>query len=139
MRIRQLDGDDGNGLEPAGRHMGIEGRGIANEQKTPMYSAPSEVRAAYDRRFQNIQIPGKLAIWNLGDGRKLTLRTGQEDSEVLAIAKGGEMLYRVNDAIYSARIEGDRIGEAALVVRAPAVTNIHWVFGGTTQKNGAGE
>lgn len=113
---------------PPTRGTGTAGLGIANEQKTPMYSAPSDVHAAYDRRFQNIQIPGKLAIWNLADGRKITLDTGQEDSEVLAIGKAGKMLYRVNDAIYSASIEGNKIAKTALVVKAPAVTNVHWAF-----------
>jgi hypothetical protein len=101
---------------------------IANQRKTPMYSSASDVQAAYDRRFLNIQIPGKLAIRNLADGRRLMLNTGQEDSEVLAIAKNGVMLYRVNDAIYAAKIDGDRIGSPSLVVKNPAVTDIHWTL-----------
>lgn len=109
---------------------GSAGTGIANEQTTPMSSASSDIHAAYIRRFQHLEIPGKIAIWNLADRRKLTLHTGQEDSEVLGLAKDGEMLYRVNDAIYSAKIDGNKIGEPALVVKAPQVTNIHWVFGG---------
>lgn len=113
---------------PAGG-TGSASLGIANLQKTPMYTESSDIQAAYARRFQDIQIHGKLAIWNLSDGRQLTLRTGQEDSEVLRIAKDGTMLYRVNDAIYSARIDGKKIDETALVVKAPEVTNIHWVFG----------
>lgn len=107
---------------------GSAGLEIANQQKTPMYSSPFDIQAAYDRRFLNIQIPGKMAIWNLADGRRLMLNTGQEDSEVLAIAEHGEMLYRVNDAIYAAKIDGDKIGAPALVVRNPAVTDIHWTL-----------
>ena len=99
-----------------------------NEQKTPMYSARSGVQAAYDRRFANIEIPGKLLLWNLTDGRRLTLNTGQEDSEILAIGPDGQILYRVNDAMYSARIDGDKIGEPHLVVKAPVVADIHWAF-----------
>ncbi len=105
--------------------------GVANEQKTPMYSSSSSgVHAAYDRRFLNVQIPGKLAVWNLADGRRLMLNTGQPDSEVLSIGKNGDMLYRVNDAIYSAKIDGDSLGSAALVVKSPAAADIHWVLCG---------
>jgi hypothetical protein len=127
------------GWSPPVAGTGSASLGIANQQKTPMYSAPSDVQAAYDRRFQNIQIPGKLAIWNLADGRRLTLNTGQEDSEVLAIASGGEMLYRVNDAIYAAKIEGDRIGAPAPVVKAPAVVDIHWTLSGAGQQQGTNQ
>jgi hypothetical protein len=125
---------------PPAEPMATATRGIANQQKTPMYSGPPNLHAAYDRRFRNIEIPGKLAIWNLADDRKLTLHTGQEDSEILAIAKGGEMLYRIDDAIYSAKVEGNRIGQTSLVVKAPAVANIHWVFGSrNTPASEAGE
>lgn len=104
------------------------GLGIGSEQKTPIYSATSDIHAAYDRRFQNIEIPGKLAIWNLADGRKLMLNTGQEDSEVLKITKRGAMLYRVNDSLYSARIDTGKIGSAIRLAKAPAVADIHWAF-----------
>lgn len=114
---------------PPSAGTGSASRGAAGLQKTPMYSESSDVHAAYARRFQDIQIPGILAIWNLTDGRKLTLHTGQEDSEILGIAKNGSMLYRINDALYSARINGSQIDETALLIKGPEVTDIHWVFG----------
>lgn len=103
--------------------------GGLTEQKSPMYSAGTDIAAAYNRRFLHIHIPGKLALWNLADGRKLTLKTGRQDSEVLLI-EGDEVLYRINNAIYSAKISGDHIGPPALVVKSPAVVNIHWAFKG---------
>jgi len=101
-----------------------------NEQRAPMYTAGSSIGAAYERHFLHIRIPGQMAIWNLADGRRLTLNTGQQDSEVLLIAKNGSMLYRVNDAIYSTRIKGDRIGKPTLLVKARDATSIHWAFRG---------
>jgi hypothetical protein len=110
-----------------------------NEQRSPMYSTATDIHAAYDRRFANLQIPGKLELWNLSDGRRLTLHTGQEDSEVLSIGKDGSMLYRVNDAIYSAKIAADKIEEKQLVVKAPAVVDIHWALRGQKRTGSKGE
>ncbi len=106
----------------------------ANEQRPPMYTAGPSISVAYETHFLHIRIPGQLAIWNLADGRKLTLNTGQQDSEVLLIEKNGTMLYRVNDAIYSTKIEGDRIGKPTLLTKTPNATGIHWAFPGKDRK-----
>ena len=95
-------------------------------------------------RFSHLNIPGKLILQNLADDRKLTLNIGQEDSEILAIRADGELLFRVNDSIYSAEIvpasiltgpSDDRLTEPALIVKDVHVPEIHWAFWGPAPKN----
>jgi hypothetical protein len=47
---------------------------------------------------------------------------------VLDVRADGLVLYRVNDKIFSARIEGDKLGPAKLVVKGEDVPEVHWVF-----------
>jgi hypothetical protein len=98
----------------------------------------------YVNQFVNLHIPGKLVLQNLSDGGKLTLSTGQDDSEIIAIRTDGEMLYRVNDSIYSAEIvprsiatgpNGDRVTDSRLIVRDVDVAQVHWAFWGPATKS----
>lgn len=58
-----------------------------------------------------------------------TVHTGQEDSEVIAIDNpSGTVIYRINDEIFSARIEGTRLGSPTLIMKGCDVQNIHWAF-----------
>lgn len=65
---------------------------------------------------------------NLEDGRRITIQTDQEDSEILTVRDDGLVLYRVNDSIFAAQIEGDKLGKPALVVKDEDVPEVHWVF-----------
>jgi hypothetical protein len=71
--------------------------------------------------------PGVLVLQNLADGREIRIETGQEDSQVLSV-EGDTLLYRINDTIYQARIVGDQLKDAAVVVKDEDVPEIHWVF-----------
>ncbi len=82
---------------------------------------------------RNAFIPGVLTIDNLVDGRRITIHTGQEDSEILDVRKDGLVLYRVNDKIFSAKIEGDKLGPSKLVVEGEGVPEIHWAFWSNAQ------
>jgi hypothetical protein len=73
-------------------------------------------------------IPGILTLNNLVDGRKITLKTHEEDSEILDVSKNGLVLYRVNDEIFSTHIEGDKLSAPKLVVKGDDVPEVHWVF-----------
>jgi hypothetical protein len=74
-------------------------------------------------------MPGILSLQNLEDGRKIRIETGQEDSEILW-AGPDIVLYRVNDAIFQAKIVGDKLQDTTLVVRDEDVPEVHWVFWG---------
>jgi hypothetical protein len=78
-------------------------------------------------RGRNTALPGKLVLQNLADGRKIRIETGQEDSEVLWVGDD-KVLYRVNDTIYQARIDGEKLKDTTVVVKDEDVPEIHWVF-----------
>lgn len=71
--------------------------------------------------------PGILVLQNLADGRKIRIETGQEDSEILWV-DDDSVLYRVNDAIYQARIARDKLQDATLIVKDEDAPEVHWVF-----------
>jgi TonB family protein len=73
-------------------------------------------------------VPGILVLDNLEDGRRIILKTGQADSEILNVGEDGRVLYRVNDSIFSAEIEGDKLTNPTLAVQDGDVTGVHWVF-----------
>ncbi|MGH9479715.1 MAG: hypothetical protein ACRD1A_10825, partial [Terriglobales bacterium] len=80
-------------------------------------------------QFPNdVYMPGGLDLYNLSDDRKIVLKTGQQDSEVLDVSDSGEVFYRVNDEIFSARIEGGTLGPATLIVKGEGVPEVHWIF-----------
>ena len=82
-------------------------------------------------------LPGTLLLRNLVDGRVITLHTGQEDSEVLDVENDGTLLYRVNDSIFSAQIQGDKLSASTLVVKDQDVPEVHWVFWSASQRSKA--
>jgi hypothetical protein len=73
------------------------------------------------------RIPGILVMQNLSDARKIRIETGQEDSEILWVGSDN-VLYRVNDTIYQAKIAGDKLQDTTVVVKDEDVPEIHWVF-----------
>lgn len=103
--------------------------GTVVEHGKPLPNESPAVRE-YENQLVNLHVPGKLVLQNLGDDRKLMLDTGREDSEVIAIRPDGEILYRVNDSIYLAKIAGDQITSSKLIVRDVDVPQIHWAFWG---------
>ena len=92
---------------------------------TGMVRALPRIRGMYSSK---IFMPGKLSLQNLLDGRKLTITTGQQDSEMLDVRKDGLVLYRVNNEIFSARIEGEKLSAPKLVVKDEDVPEVHWAF-----------
>jgi hypothetical protein len=73
-------------------------------------------------------IPGILVLDNLEDGRRIILKTGQAASEILTVREDGLVLYRVNDSIFAAKIEGNKLSTPTLVVKDEGVSGVHWVF-----------
>jgi hypothetical protein len=71
--------------------------------------------------------PGVLVLQNLVDGRRIRIETGQEDSEILAV-RDQNVLYRVNDTIYQASMQGDQLQNASTIAKDRDVPEVHWVF-----------
>lgn len=91
------------------------------------YERPN-VRLEYGSIRLDYRIPGILILDNLVDGRRITLQTNEEDSEILDVRYDGLVLYRVNDSIFSAQIEGDKLSAPTLVVKDDDVPEVHWAF-----------
>jgi hypothetical protein len=74
-------------------------------------------------------LTGEVQLTNLDDGRNFIFATGHPDSEVIAIDNTSQtVIYRVNAEIYSARIEGSKLGAPTLLMKGCDVQNIHWAF-----------
>jgi len=74
------------------------------------------------------EIPGKLQLINLADGRRFQIDTGMEDSEILAVTED-RVLYRINDSIYECPMQTKGLGKPALLIQDnEAVPEIHWAF-----------
>jgi hypothetical protein len=86
------------------------------------------VKQQFDAMRMFSVIPGVLVLDNLADGRRITLDTHEEDSEILDVRKDGLVLYRVNDEIFSAQIQGDKLSAPTLAVKGEDVPEIHWAF-----------
>ena len=112
--------------------------GFENAEHKPGPGRQNE-RGSGNNRLPNLQVeyqnlvgrdswlPGILTLQNLADGRKIRLETGQEDSEILRV-DGDVLLYRINDAIYQARIVGDQLKDSTMIVKDEDVPEIHWAF-----------
>jgi hypothetical protein len=87
-----------------------------------------DVWRLYQDDAGHMAIPGRLRLVDLADGRRIVICTQQEDSEILDVRKDGLVLYRVNDEIFRARIEGDKLSAPKLVVKGDDVPEVHWVF-----------
>jgi hypothetical protein len=101
--------------------------GALNERsvETPNLPNVRELYAVF--AGQNCSIPGDLALHNLKTGQRVAFHTGQEDSEVLWV-ETDTVLYRVNDTIYQAKIVGDQLKDATVVVKDEDVPEIPWAF-----------
>jgi hypothetical protein len=106
-------------------HKPSPGRENERNQATDQLPNVQEEYATYGGRW--ILRPGILVLQNLADGRKIRIETGQEDSEILQV-EADTVLYRVNDAIYQARIAGDQLRDSTVVVKDEDVPEVHWVF-----------
>ncbi len=112
--------------------------GMANPDHKPGPGRENERGSSTDR-LPNVQeqyatflgretsLPGILVLQDLADGRKIRIETGQEDSEILRV-EGDTVLYRINDTIYQAKIVGDQLKDATVVVKDEDVPEIHWAF-----------
>lgn len=117
---------EGNTLYPAGDNN--PGRENERAEATPLL--PS-VRGEYNGaggEGQTSIIPGTLILDHLVDKRRVTIHTNEEDSEILEVRDDGLVLYRVNDEIFSAQIQGDKLGPSTVVVKGDDVPEVHWVF-----------
>jgi hypothetical protein len=99
---------------------------IAGQSGNPGNARFPLVRGAVDGGTSTF-LPGVLLLDNVKDGRRIRIETGQEDSEILQV-RNDTVLYRVNDTIYQAAIQGSQLQGVSVVAKDEDVPEIHWVF-----------
>jgi hypothetical protein len=88
-----------------------------------------DVRLAYSSGVaRDSKIPGILELDNIQDGRRITLKTNQEDSEILLVTAQGVVIYRVNATIFQAHIQGSALVHRTTIARDTDVPEVHWAF-----------
>jgi hypothetical protein len=106
--------------------------GRANERDSGSPNLPNlQAEYAFGVAKDSI-IPGILELVNIQDGRRITIKTQQEDSEILSVSASGVVLFRVNDSILQAQIEGSALVKTTTTVTDKNVPEIHWAFVGPT-------
>ena len=70
---------------------------------------------------------GKLFVSNQKTGVHYEIDTGEADSEVVW-ADDDHVLYRVNDQLLEARVDGGKLLRAAILASGDEVVQVHWVF-----------
>ncbi|HEY7839523.1 MAG TPA: hypothetical protein VIC54_13085 [Terriglobales bacterium] len=77
---------------------------------------------------------GHFLLMNLDRRRTLAIEAGSPDSEILAIS-GDEVVYRVQDRILMAAIEGGKLGPPRVLAQGGGAANVHWAFWSSAQPN----
>jgi hypothetical protein len=72
-------------------------------------------------------IPGEIRFYNLKTRQTLSLKTGQEDTEVLGVHLNS-VIYRVNNALYGTVINGNDLQESHVLFQGPEVRQVHWML-----------
>jgi hypothetical protein len=103
---------------------------IAPDPSRPWYEAPSgkfRPNVEYRLQFTGHTFPGILYAIDSVTGRVISVKTGQGDSEPLAV-RNEVLYYRVNDQLYASRIHGARLDPPVLLARHEAIPEVHWAF-----------
>lgn len=73
---------------------------------------------------------GRLLLHNAQTRENVTYDTDEPDSEVLYVDGSSVVYFRVGDELRRARIEEGGLGKLEIVVKAPEVAAVHWLFFG---------
>lgn len=101
--------------------------GTQNERNTESATRPNIRDLFAAHAAEECYFPGVLALQNLVTNELLTIQTGQEDSEVLTM-DGSNVVYRVNDAIYTAAITRNALSHPILLAKDGNIPDVHWAF-----------
>ncbi len=106
-------------LSPGRRMPGMEG----------LFRTIDEYLYLPEDPFYSLYRPGKLFLYNVQTRRYYEWDTHDGDCEVLLV-EDGQVYYRVDQAIYRAKIGEKELERPELLVEDEAVRGIHWAFFG---------
>jgi hypothetical protein len=119
---REAERSTDSALLPSVRRLYEANIAAIDRVTTPSYRVPGQY------------LPGILILRNLSDGRVIRIVTEHEDSEIL-FADDHAVIYRVDDSIYQAPIDGNQLGKSTVVAHGDDVPEIHWSFWGKGDTN----
>jgi hypothetical protein len=70
----------------------------------------------------------RITLWNLADGRRIDLAIPQNDSEVVHVFDGHQVLLRIHDKLFFAEIQGSKLADYKLTAFDSAIPQVHWAF-----------
>jgi hypothetical protein len=70
----------------------------------------------------------RITLWNLADGRRIDLAIPEDDSEVVHVFDGHQVLLRIHDKLFFAEIQGLKLADYKLVAFDSAILQVHWAF-----------
>ncbi len=78
---------------------------------------------------------GALYVYNVKTGAHFLIETREADSEVLLV-DDASIIYRINDQIKQAPINGGAVGPSTILAIGDAVSGVHWAFRGPQKPAG---
>jgi hypothetical protein len=92
-------------------------------------SGNAQARAAFTSRIEifQMQSTGRLVLYNPRTRRQFEVATPHPDSEVLAVVDN-QLYYRVENALYQGTLVEAGISSTRLLMRDPAIADVHWLF-----------
>lgn len=129
-RVKMIDGwilgtavsDSKGRVSPGLERRELQQRDAINPQRRSS-RLPTEFVFRENGRYA----PGVLFAIHVGSGRYYEIGTGQGDSELLLVWED-VAYYRVNDSLFAASLKNGRVGEAKLLVKEDAISDVHWAF-----------
>lgn len=88
-------------------------------------------RSAAERsKNRKAALSGKFRLYNARTKKLFVQDTVEPNSEVLYVDEDDRVYYRVSDELRMAKIEDGRLGAPEILVKAPEVWAVHWLFFG---------
>lgn len=70
----------------------------------------------------------RITLWNLADGRRIDLAIPENDSEVVHIFDGHQVLLRIHDKLFFAETRGSKLADYKLATFDSVIPMVHWAF-----------
>ena len=104
--------------------------GVLNYVRLKRHRFPPFLSAAERFEFRRYAPSGRLFFYNARTKVVIVHDTGEPDSEVLYVDEDRFAYFRVSDELRRARIGDGKLGPEEVLVKAPELWAVHWLFFG---------
>ncbi len=125
----------GSGVRAFGNYLAVNVREIREtfvpSPGTRDRQEPSPTGPPFDWEAKSLSVymPGLVYLYHVPTRRRIVEETRQGDTEVLWV-KDERVLYRCDQTLYEARIEGTRLLDRRKLIERDFIRDVHWVFYG---------